>query len=214
MTRCNVTMGTRVSVHFSFCLVSATADLLTFVPVVQVLPQMHNQSGVISYIEKSHKNLHSMETLTDRQWNSGVVTRVYVSMCKKERDSPSLVFTYKTHKLHISGILAPSTRVRCDAALLLELLHMAEVGKMPGHLERETDRIVKSAFFFFFLPPVFLVPKVTAWSAISSSPRATASCGRCRRPARPPVPRTASGGAGGPCSTWPRPAVTSAGRGR
>ena len=55
---------------------------------------------------------------------------------------------------------------------------------------------------------------VTAWSAISSSPTEAVSCAAGRQPERPPAPRTLAAGAGGPCSTWPRPGMTSAGRGK
>ena len=55
---------------------------------------------------------------------------------------------------------------------------------------------------------------VTAWSAISSSPTPAASYAAGRQPVRPPAPRTLAAGAGGLCSTWPRPGMTSAGRGR
>lgn len=55
---------------------------------------------------------------------------------------------------------------------------------------------------------------VTAWLAISSSPTAAVSCAAGKRPTRPPAPRTLAVGAGGPCSTWPHPGMTSAGRGK
>lgn len=55
---------------------------------------------------------------------------------------------------------------------------------------------------------------VTAWWAISSSPTEAVSYAAGRRPERPPAPRTLAAAAAGLCSTWPRPGMTSAGRGK
>lgn len=55
---------------------------------------------------------------------------------------------------------------------------------------------------------------VTAWWAISSSPTGSVSCAAGRQPERPPAPRMLAEDAGGPCSTWPHPGMTSAGRGK
>lgn len=80
-----------------------------------------------------------METSTDRQWNSGVG---YSSICErvqKERDWPLLLFTYKTRKLHISGILAPSSSTRGRCGRHSPALHMAEVGRCPGTLRERQN---------------------------------------------------------------------------
>lgn len=55
---------------------------------------------------------------------------------------------------------------------------------------------------------------VTAWSAISSSPTEAASCAAGRQLEQPPAPHTTAAGAGGLCSTWPLPGMTSTGRGK
>lgn len=55
---------------------------------------------------------------------------------------------------------------------------------------------------------------VTALSTISSSPTEAVSCAAGRLPKLPPAPRTLSVDADGLCSTWQRPGMTSAGRGR
>lgn len=55
---------------------------------------------------------------------------------------------------------------------------------------------------------------VTAWWAISSSPTGAVSCTAGRQPERPPAPRMLAVDAGGPCSTWPHPGMTSTGRGK
>lgn len=55
---------------------------------------------------------------------------------------------------------------------------------------------------------------VTAWSAISNSPTEAVSYAAGRQPERPPAPCIPSVGAGGLCSTWPHPGMTSAGRGK
>lgn len=55
---------------------------------------------------------------------------------------------------------------------------------------------------------------VTAWSAISSSPTEAVSCAAGKQPRWPPAPRTLAVGAGGLCSTWPHPGMTSTGTGK
>lgn len=125
----------------------------------------------------------------------------------------------QTWKLHISGIthfpfstagvvLTPQTVYRAFAKWLEVFVGL---GTFKDR-KKKREGLKKKPTEAPRLPLWWLT--VTAWSAISSSPTAAASCAAGRRPGRPPAPRTPAVGAGGPCSTWPRPGMTSAGRGR
>lgn len=131
----------------------------------------------------------------------------------------SLVHIYiQKWKLHISGITRfpfhceSASQSLCQMAEVLVGLGSFQVKKKEGSDKKRQKKKQKNIKEAPFLPLWLLW--VTAWSAISSSPTEAVSCAAGRQPERPPAPRTLAAGAGGPCSTWPRPGMTSAGRGK
>lgn len=131
----------------------------------------------------------------------------------------TLIHIYiQTWKLHISGIIHFSL-FHCESGSTpqcTEPCQMAEVFVGLGTFKDRRKKRERGVWKKVKEAPCLRLWSVSviAWSAISSSPTEVVSYAAGRQPKRPPAPRTPAAGAGGPCSTWPHPGMTSAGRGK
>lgn len=125
----------------------------------------------------------------------------------------TLVHMYKEiWKLHTSGVTRFLLVTMRGSTLQTVRRAFSNVWGVcgPGLLQRKGKKKILKHTLFRHL----WLDSVTAWSAISSSPTEAVSCAAGRQPEQPPAPRTLAVGAGGLCSTWPHPGMTSAGRGK